>query len=280
MPLVVGVRFRPAGKVYYFDASGFEDLEVGEYVIVETVKGQEAGQVILGPREISPEEVVGQLKGVVRRAEAWELAQMQHYRTREHEALLRCREKVAEHGLPMKVVKAEYNFDGSHLTFYFTAERRVDFRELVRDLARTFKTRIELRQIGVRDEAKLMGGIGPCGRILCCAAHLTEFTPISIKMAKHQNLPLSPAEISGLCGRLLCCLAYEDEFYCQMQEKLPRVGEMVETPHGRGKVTGVNVIKGTISVELESEVTVEVPAAEVRPARVAARSRRSRQRRS
>ncbi len=265
MPKVVGVRFKSVSKIYYFDPNGFEDLEAGDYVIVETARGREVGRVTTAPSEVSDEEVVGQLKPVVRRAIPWDLVQMQTFRGREQEALTRCREKVAEYNLPMKMVKAEYSFDGSRLVFYFTAEKRVDFRVLVRDLAKTFRTRIELRQIGVRDEAKLLGGLGPCGRPLCCASYLSEFSPVSIKMAKQQNLPLSPMEISGLCGRLLCCLAYENDYYCEAKQKLPKLGEIVVTPHGRGKVTGLNVLKETVEVEMESEATIEVAASEIKP---------------
>ncbi len=265
MPKVVGIRFKPVSKIYYFDPHGFEDLEAGDYVVVETARGREVGRVSTVPSEISDEEVVGQLKPVVRRATAWDLVQMQTFRDREQEALARCREKVAEYNLPMKMVKAEYSFDGSRLVFYFTAEKRVDFRLLVRDLAKIFRTRIELRQIGVRDEAKLLGGLGPCGRPLCCSSYLCEFSPVSIKMAKQQDLPLSPMEISGLCGRLLCCLAYENDHYCETKQKLPKVGEMIVTQHGRGKVVGLNVLKEAVEVELESEVTVEVAVSEVQP---------------
>ena len=170
---------------------------------------------------------------------------------------------VSEHGLPMKVIRAEYNFDGSHLTFYFTAEKRVDFRALVKDLAHAFKVRIELRQVGVRDEVKLLGGYGLCGRPHCCATWLPEFRPISIRMAKHQDLPLSPMEISGVCGRLLCCLAYEDDFYVAVKERMPRVGQRVRTPKGPGRVTLLNVIQESITVELEDETTVTLPLSDV-----------------
>lgn len=265
MPKVVGIRFKPVSKIYYFDPKGFEDLEVGDYVIVDTARGREIGQVTTAPSKVSDEEVVGQLKPVVRRATSWDLVQMQTYRDREQEALARCQQRVAESNLPMKMVKAEYSFDGSRLVFYFTAEKRVDFRALVRDLAKIFRTRIELRQIGVRDEAKLLGGLGPCGRPLCCASYLSEFSPVSIKMAKQQDLPLSPMEISGLCGRLLCCLAYENDHYCETKQKLPKLGETIVTQHGRGKVIGLNVLKETVEVELESEVTIEMAASEVRP---------------
>jgi cell fate regulator YaaT (PSP1 superfamily) len=199
---------------------------------------------------------------------------MEHYRRLEPKTLEVCREKVAEYGLPMRVVKAEYNFDGSHLVFYFVAEKRIDFRDLVRDLANTLKTKIELRQIGVRDEVKLMGGLGRCGRPLCCISFLSEFNPVSIKMAKQQDLPLSPMEISGLCGRLLCCLTYENEYYTEVRSNLPQIGEKVTTSYGSGKVTGINILKETVSVELESEVTVEIPAKDIGSKDKAARGKR------
>jgi len=258
MPLVTGIRFGPAAKVYYFDPSGFEDLTTGEYVVVETARGEEVGRVVIPPRHISEQEVVGRLKGILRRATAIDLTQMAYYRCKEQEALDRCREKVQEHGLPMKVIRAEYNYDGSRLVFFFSAEKRVDFRQLVQDLAHSFRARIELRQIGVRDEAKLMGGIGRCGLTLCCSTWLSDFDPVSIKMAKQQDLPLSPMEISGLCGRLLCCLAYESDCYAEMRNRLPKRNEVIDTPHGRGRVVEVNVVKETVQVELESEVVIEV----------------------
>jgi cell fate regulator YaaT (PSP1 superfamily) len=278
MPKIIGIRFKPVSKIYYFDPAGFEDLEVGDYVIVETTRGREAGEVAIALKEVPEDEVISQLKDIVRRAEPWDLVQMEHYRRLEPRTLEVCREKVAEYGLPMRVVKAEYNFDGSHLAFYFVAEKRIDFRDLVRDLAKTFKTKIELRQIGVRDEVKLMGGLGRCGRPLCCISFLSEFNPVSIKMAKQQDLPLSPMEISGLCGRLLCCLTYENEYYTEVKRRLPRVGEKVVTPYGPGKVTGINVLKETVSVELESEVTVEVPAKDIGGKDRAARGKRRRDR--
>jgi cell fate regulator YaaT (PSP1 superfamily) len=258
MPLVVGVRFNPATKVYYFDPSGFEDLAVGEYVIVETARGEEAGKVVIAPRQVGDQEIVGRLKEVKRKASALDLTQMAYYRYKEQDALVRCQEKVREHSLPMKLVRAEYSYDGSRLVFFFTADKRVDFRKLVQDLARSFKARIELRQIGVRDEAKLTGGIGRCGQTLCCTTWLTEFSPVSIKMAKQQDLPLSPMEISGVCGRLLCCLSYEDESYAKIKEQLPKAGAVIDTPHGRGKVVHVNVVRESVQVELESQVTVEL----------------------
>ncbi|MFB0538123.1 MAG: stage 0 sporulation family protein [Anaerolineae bacterium] len=264
MPEVVGVRFREAGKVYYFDPTGFEDLEVGTYVVVETARGADVGQVVIVPRQVADDKVVGQLKGILRRAEPWDLLQMQQFRDREEEALEKGRQKIAEHGLPMKAIKAEYNFDGSRLVFYFTAEKRVDFRKLVRELAKTFRARIELKQVGVRDEAKMLGDLGRCGNPLCCASFLCEFNPVSIKMAKQQDLPLSPMEISGICGRLLCCLAYENDYYAEVKSRLPRVGDVVVTPYGSGKVIGINVLRETLSVELDSEATIEISAEELK----------------
>ncbi len=260
MAIVVGVRFKPATKVYYFAPNGVEDLQLGDHVIVETSRGREIGVVAQSPHDVDDEAVVGQLKNVVSRAEAWDLLQMESFRAKEPEVLVKCREKVAERGLPMKVVSAEYSYDGARLVFSFTSDKRVDFRELVRELAKTFRTRIELRQIGVRDEAKCLGGVGCCGRVQCCSSWLDEFHPVSIKMAKQQNLPLSPMEISGICGRLLCCLSYENDFYCEARKNLPKRGEIVTTEHGLGKVTDVNVLKDSVTVLLESEVTVEVPA--------------------
>jgi cell fate regulator YaaT (PSP1 superfamily) len=263
MPEVVGVRFREAGKIYYFDPTEFEDLKVGTYVIVDTARGEDVGQVAVAPNQVADSELVGQLKGILRPAEPWDLLRMQHFRDREEQALEKCRQKVAEHGLPMKVIKAEYNFDGSRLVFYFTAEKRVDFRKLVRELAKTFRSRIELKQVGVRDEAKMTGDLGCCGRPLCCTSFLCEFDPVSIKMAKQQDLPLSPMEISGICGRLLCCLAYENDYYAEVKKRLPKVGHVVATSYGSGKVTGINVLKETLSVDLGRETTVEISAEEL-----------------
>ncbi|UCC77529.1 MAG: stage 0 sporulation family protein [Anaerolineales bacterium] len=265
MTLIVGVRFKPATKIYYFDPRGVEDLQEGAYVVVETSRARELARVVIPPKEVPQQEIVGQLKPVLRTATSVDLANAEYHARREQQALEECQEKVVEYGLPIKVIRAEYNYDGSHLVFFFTSEQRVDFRALVRDLARVFRTRIELRQIGVRDEAKLVDGVGPCGRELCCTTHLCEFIPVSIKMAKQQNLPLSPMEISGMCGRLLCCLTYEDEYYREAKQKMPRAGEIVRTADGVGKVTGYNVLKETVQVELESGIVVEVPLAGIRP---------------
>jgi cell fate regulator YaaT (PSP1 superfamily) len=263
MPEIVGIRFTPAGKVYYFDPAGFQDAQMGEFLVVETSRGEEVGRVVIPPCDVDDEEVTKRLKSVRRRATALDLTQMVFYRHKEQQALARCQEKVHEHNLPMKVVRAEYNYDGSRLVFFFAAEKRVDFRSLVQDLARSFRARIELRQIGVRDEAKLLGGMGRCGRTLCCATWLTEFRPVSIKMAKLQDLPLSPMDISGVCGRLLCCLAYESDQYARVKEELPNVGRIVNTPHGQGKVVGVNVVKETVQVELDGQLSVEVSREEL-----------------
>jgi len=263
MPEIVGVRFKPVAKVYYFDPEGYGELQVGEYVVVETSRGEESGKVVIPPHEVSDREIVRRLKKITRQASALDLTQMAFYQHREKEALARCQAKAQEHDLPMKIVRAEYNYDGSRLVFFFAAEKRIDFRKLVQDLARSFKARIELRQIGVRDEAKLIGGLGRCGLSLCCATWLTEFNPVSIKMAKLQDLPLSPMDISGVCGRLLCCLAYESDYYAAAKESLPRRGKVIDTPHGRGTVTQVDVIKESVSVELDNEVTVEVSQQEL-----------------
>lgn len=287
MTNVIGIRFKPATKIYYFAPNGFEDVEEGEHVIVETSRGREVGYVAQSVQDVPAEKVVGQLKNVIRRATAWDMLQMISFRAKESAALDKCRQKIAEYSLPMKLVRAEYNYDGSRLLFFFTSEKRVDFRNLVRDLARTFRTRIELRQIGVRDEAKLLGGLGCCGRTQCCSSWLNDFHTVSIKMAKQQNLPLSPMEISGTCGRLLCCLSYENDFYCEAKKHLPRRGEQVFTEHGPGKVKNVNVPKNSVIVLLENDVTVEIPAEDLKKSveekeeepSTPTKSRRSRRRR-
>ncbi|MCD6521114.1 MAG: stage 0 sporulation family protein [Anaerolineae bacterium] len=263
MPIVCGIKFRRGGKVYYFSPGDIPDLQVGDHVIVETAKGKELGQVVIAPKEVDESELVGELKPILHRATQLELLEAERYKHQEPEAMAKCKEQVAKFQLPMKIVGAEYSYDGSRLTFFFTAEQRVDFRELVRELAKIFRTRIELRQIGVRDEAKLLGGLGKCGRPLCCATWLTEFNPVSIRMAKQQDLPLSPMEISGLCGRLLCCLVYENDFYQEVKSKFPKVGKMVNTPYGPGKVIKVSVFKETVSILLEDGSTLELTAEEL-----------------
>lgn len=255
---IVGIRFRPAGRIYYFDPQGIA-YTTGQYVIVETVRGVEAGRVVIAPKKLPASELSDPLKPVLRLATEDELRTMLSFKAKEKEALVQCARHVEQHKLPMKLVEAEYTFDGSRLTFYFTADERVDFRALVRDLAATFRTRIELRQIGARDQAKLQGGVGICGKTLCCSSWITDFGVVSIKMAKEQDLPLNPAKISGVCGRLLCCLSYENENYIQAKQTMPQVGTVLDTPSGPGKVVSVNVPKSSVEVMLESGVTIQVP---------------------
>ncbi|NJK81506.1 MAG: stage 0 sporulation family protein [Chloroflexaceae bacterium] len=252
MIAIVGIRFKDSGKTYFFDPAGNTDLQQGEMVIVDTARGPEMAKVAHGMRTITPEEVVGELRSVIRRAEPADFERMAKFQSRHDEVLKRCAEKVKAHQLPMNLVKAEYSFDGSRLTFYFTAEQRVDFRALVRDLARTFRSRIELRQIGPRDEAKLLGGIGPCGRLLCCATFLPDYARVSIKMAKDQDLPLNPSKISGVCGRLLCCLSYEHQQYIDMKATMPAKDDWVQTPDGPGDVVSLNVLRQVVMVRLAS----------------------------
>lgn len=258
MPDIVGVRFKRAGKVYYFDPVGI-DLQVYDYVVVQTTRGVELGQVTIAPRQVAASELTAELKPIVRKAEPEDIRQAQEFASKENSALIECARMITKLNLPMKLVTAEYNLDGSRLTFYFTAEERVDFRELVRELTAFFKTRIELRQIGPRDQAKIVGGLGRCGRILCCISFLTEFNPVSIKMAKEQDLPLDPLKISGVCGRLQCCLAYENAQYREVKAKMPKKGQQVNTPSGPGIVTGVFPLKETIMVEMESKAEAEFP---------------------
>jgi cell fate regulator YaaT (PSP1 superfamily) len=257
MTKVVGVRFRSAGKVYYFDPGDME-LSDGDKVIVETIRGLECGEVVGEPRLVQDEEVTQPLKKVVRRATPEDECVVEQNREKEHRAFKIGLEKIAAHGLPMKLVDVEYTFDGSKIIFFFTADGRVDFRELVKDLAGVFHTRIELRQIGVRDEAKMIGGLGPCGRPLCCATFLHDFEPVSIRMAKDQSLSLNPAKISGICGRLMCCLKYEHEVYKDLRQALPSVGSEVDTEMGKGKIVELDVLKGIASVKLGDGKTVRV----------------------
>jgi len=263
MPKVVGVRFRQAGKTYYFEP-GSNKLAQGDQVIVETARGQEIGEVIITEKEVPEDELVLPLKRVIRRATGDDLCKIEGNRQKEAEAYAICQKKIPEHGLDMKLVSVEYTFDCNKIIFYFTSEERVDFRELVKDLASIFKTRIELRQIGVRDEAKFKGGIGPCGRPFCCSTFLEEFEPVSIRMAKGQNLSLNPTKISGVCGRLMCCLRYEASAYENAREEMPRSGDTVITPEGEGLVVEVNNSKRTVSVKLaEFEAVKEFPLEEV-----------------
>jgi len=259
---IVGIRFKRAGKVYYFDAAGIE-LEVGDHAVVKTSRGMELGYVVIAPGQVLASEVEEALSPVIRKAEDEDIQRAEELDTKAEEALIECGKMTGELQLPMKLISAEYNLDGNRLTFFFSAEERVDFRELVRRLTGRFKVRVELRQIGSRDEAKLVGGFGRCGRPLCCMSFMTEFTPVSIKMAKEQELPLNPMKISGACGRLMCCLAYEGEQYRIMKEKMPKVGQRVSTHLGEATVVGGNPLKETVLVELESEATVELPLGEV-----------------
>ena len=245
---VVGVRFRKAGKVYYFDPLEF-DIKQGSNVIVETARGVEFGYVVMGIKDLPEDKITQPLKPVLRPATEEDVKTQEANAEREKEAFKICLEKIRKHNLEMKLIDSEYTFDNNKLLFYFTADGRVDFRELVKDLASVFKTRIELRQIGVRDETKILGGIGVCGRALCCHTYLSEFIPVSIKMAKEQNLSLNPTKISGVCGRLMCCLKNEEEAYEELNSHLPNVGDYVTTPDGlRGEVQSTSVLKQLVKV--------------------------------
>ena len=261
---VIGVRFRSAGKVYYFDPAGY-NIKQGDKVIVETARGIEYGSVVLGPRDVAEDKIIQPLKQVIRQATEEDNAIEKRNKEKEKEAFQICLEKIKKHGLEMKLIDSEYTFDNNKVLFYFTADGRIDFRELVKDLASVFKTRIELRQIGVRDETKIVGGIGICGRPLCCNTHLSEFAPVSIKMAKEQNLSLNPTKISGVCGRLMCCLKNEEDAYEELNSKLPNVGDYVTTKDNlRGEVQSVSVLKQLVKVI----VTLENDEKEVREYKV------------
>ena len=257
MVKVVGVKFKDTGKAYFF-APGKHNPEVGEEVIVETSRGLEFGKVSMSVKEITEEEIVSPLKEIVRIATENDKAQVQKNKKKEQEAFGICEEKIAAHNLDMKLVDVEYTFDGNKILFYFTAEGRVDFRELVKDLAAVFRTRIELRQIGIRDEAKMLGGIGICGRSLCCSTYLDGFHPVSIKMAKEQGLSLNPTKISGNCGRLMCCLKYEQNCYDEFSKIAPSVGAVVSTPNGKGIVQSTTILKGIAKVKLEDDGEAQV----------------------
>lgn len=248
MVKVIGVRFRSVGKIYFFDPTGHE-INQGDKVIVETARGIEYGRVVVGPRDVEDDKVIQPLKPVIRIATKDDDIMETNNKMKEKDAFRICFEKIAKHGLEMKLIDAEYTFDNNKVLFYFTADGRIDFRELVKDLASVFKTRIELRQIGVRDETKIVGGIGICGRTLCCHSHLSEFAPVSIKMAKEQNLSLNPTKISGVCGRLMCCLKNEEEAYEELTSRLPNVGDVVKTLEGlKGEVQSVSVLKQLVKV--------------------------------
>jgi cell fate regulator YaaT (PSP1 superfamily) len=254
MVTVVGVRFKKAGKIYYF-SPGEINIEAGEDVIVETARGIEFGNAVIGSKEVSEDIIVLPLKSVIRKATNEDKNKYLENKERQGEAFDICNEKIQKHNLFMKLIDVEYTFDNNKIIFYFTAEGRVDFRELVKDLASIFRTRIELRQIGVRDEAKMIGGLGPCGRAMCCATHLGDFAPVSIKMAKEQNLSLNPTKISGICGRLMCCLNYEQNTYEYIRKRLPKTGSIVETmdEHKRGEVLANSVVKESVRIKVKSD---------------------------
>lgn len=252
MITVVGVRFKKAGKIYYFDPDN-NNFEFYQDVIVETARGVELGKVVLPNREVPAKDIVSPLKKVIRLADENDLKHHEENLRKEKEALRTCSIKIREHKLNMKLIDVEYTFDNNKILFYFTADGRIDFRDLVKDLAAIFKTRIELRQIGVRDETKMMGGLGICGRELCCKGFLSEFHPVSIKMAKEQGLSLNPAKISGCCGRLMCCLKYEHEAYEEIISRIPRIGATVDTPDGQGTIIGISLLKEIAKIRLDNE---------------------------
>ncbi len=264
MVKIVGVRFRNAGKVYYFDPKNYR-IKPGDHVIVETARGVEYGTVIGGVRNVAEETIVQPLKAVIRVATAEDDSRAQRNRMKEKDALKICQEKITKHGLEMKLIDAEYTFDNNKVLFYFTADGRIDFRELVKDLAAVFKMRIELRQIGVRDETKILGGIGICGRVLCCNSYLSEFAPVSIKMAKEQNLSLNPTKISGVCGRLMCCLKNEEATYEYLNSRLPGIGDSVTTLDGqKGEVQSVNVLRQKVKVLIDVDDEKELQEFDVK----------------
>ena len=251
MAIIIGVRFKEVGKVYYFDPKDIQ-FEENENVIVETARGVECGEIAIANKEISDEEIVHPLKPVIRKATEEDLKVVENNRKKENNAFNICLDKIEKHKLEMKLVDVEYTFDGGKILFYFTADGRVDFRELVKDLASVFRTRIELRQIGVRDEAKMLGGLGMCGREFCCSSYMGEFQPVSIKMAKEQSLSLNPVKISGTCGRLMCCLKYEQDSYEHLLRVTPKVGAIVDTDEGRGTVVENNLLTGMLKVRLDA----------------------------
>ena len=265
MPTGVGIRFKKACKIYYFDPAE-SGVAKGDHAIVETARGVEYGEVVIGPREVDESSIVPPLKPVMRKATAEDDLKLAENKIREKEAFNICLRKIKNHELPMRLIDVEFTFDVNKIIFYFTADGRIDFRELVKDLASVFRTRIELRQIGVRDEAKMLGGIGSCGRPLCCATFLGDFEPVSIRMAKDQNLSLNPTKISGICGRLMCCLKYENHLYCKgcgngnrrERVEIPKMGALVATPLGEGKVVGINRGQHTASVKLAPDNIIQV----------------------
>jgi cell fate regulator YaaT (PSP1 superfamily) len=263
MSQTIGVRLQPAGKVHYYDDANIP-LEVDDDVVVETNRGHELGKVVIATKQFILSEITEPLKPIVRKASPEDIERANRQQGRAKNAIAKCRELIEKLNLPMKPISAQYNLDGSHLTIFFSAEKRVDFRELVRELSRSLKTRVELRQVGARDEAKLVGGLGKCGCALCCTTFLNEFAPVSIKMAKEQDITLNPMKTSGICGRLLCCLGYEYEQYRSTKEKMPALRQDVSTALGNAKVVSCNPIKETVTVELETGVTVELPLSQIK----------------
>ncbi|WP_125154557.1 PSP1 domain-containing protein [Clostridium rectalis] len=268
MVKVVGVRFKKAGKIYYF-SPGELQIEKGSSVIVETARGVEFGECVIGSKEIGEDEIVTPLKSVIRRASQEDIIKHRENKEKEENAFNICLDKIQEHNLQMKLIDVEYTFDNNKVIFYFTADGRVDFRELVKDLAAIFRTRIELRQIGVRDEAKMIGGLGPCGRAMCCSTYLGDFAPVSIKMAKEQNLSLNPTKISGICGRLMCCLNFEQETYEGIRKRLPKVGSIIKSEYGDGEVISNSVVKESVKAKIKptdggEEFIEEIPIEKLR----------------
>lgn len=267
MVTVVGIRFKKAGKIYYFSPDKL-NIKKGDSVIVETARGIEFGKCVINPKNIDESDVVSSLKNVLRVATEDDIKKHNNNKEKEIEAFKVCIEKIQHHNLKMKLIDVEYTFDNNKVIFYFTADGRVDFRELVKDLASIFRTRIELRQIGVRDEAKMVGGFGPCGRVMCCSTFLGDFVPVSIKMAKEQNLSLNPTKISGMCGRLMCCLNYEQDTYEKIRKKLPKVGSIVDTSYGSGEVINNSVVKEIVKVKIQVEdgedIVKDIPINDVR----------------
>ena len=274
MVKIVGVRFRNAGKVYYFDPKGYK-IKAGDHVIVETARGVEYGSVVGGVRNVPDDTIVQPLKAVIRVATPEDDVRAQRNRDKEKDAIKICQEKIIKHGLEMKLIDAEYTFDNNKVLFYFTADGRIDFRELVKDLAAVFKMRIELRQIGVRDETKILGGIGICGRVLCCNSYLSEFAPVSIKMAKEQNLSLNPTKISGVCGRLMCCLKNEEDTYEYLNSRLPGIGDTVTTVDGqKGEVQSVNVLRQRVKILVDVDDEKELQEYDVKDLKFKPRRRK------
>jgi cell fate regulator YaaT (PSP1 superfamily) len=260
---IAGLRSKRLPQIAYYDATGLEDLQVSEFVIIDTDKCREAARVVIAPDQVQSISSNAPLKPILRRATPFDLSQWQQFKLHEDEALAQCKEQVEKHKLPMKLLEAEYNFDGSHLTFYFIADGRIDFRALVKDLAVVFPARVELWQVGPRDRAKLVGGVAPCGRELCCGKFLSDFPKATIKMAKDQDMPLGPNAATGFCGRPLCCLAYEQSMYQEAKGRVPRIGDMVTCERGQGRVIARNVLKENVTLQFEEGANATLPIAEV-----------------